>query len=246
MRPEIANTPIPHLMKKLRRDKRGYPIPVIVVRDIDGKPQFTTNDEDMRQHVIRNDKCGICGNKLYRFRAIAGGPVSAFDENGAFIDPPMHIECAQYAMQVCPYLAALSWTKEIGPKLAEKIDKPIVSGMTGETLPAIFIDQTMQPGRPEGQMFCLVVHTDAEYSFWDTQRRVIQYIKPKRPYIRVEYWRFGKQIPNEEGLAIAKQALLKQYTKDYEDAISRADELVVKALARSQPKGPLRYPVRSA
>jgi hypothetical protein len=35
---------IPKRMRSLERDKRGYPIPFIVLRDKTGQPQFTIND----------------------------------------------------------------------------------------------------------------------------------------------------------------------------------------------------------
>ncbi|MCV9964336.1 hypothetical protein OIU34_20830 [Pararhizobium sp. BT-229] len=104
---------IPERMRALPIDPRGYPVPVNVTRDRHGKPNFATNDETVRQTLFREDRCGICGEKLLRGRWSIGGPGSALHPDGAFLDPPMHYECAQYAVQVCPYLAMPTYSKSV-------------------------------------------------------------------------------------------------------------------------------------
>jgi hypothetical protein len=102
----MTKIPIPERMKHLGIDRRGYPIPWSVYRDPDGRPHFTIFNNVLRARGIRDDLCGICGTKLFRGRWFVGGPVSAFDPRGTYIDPPMHHECSSYALTVCPYLAA--------------------------------------------------------------------------------------------------------------------------------------------
>ena len=130
--------PIPARMAGLRRDARGYPVLYTVLVDLKGTPQFAINDERSRQHCIADDLCPICGQKLLRGRWFIGGPGSAFHPDGWFIDPPMHSECAHYALQVCPWLAA--------PKYAKRLE---ASRLKAEDSPGIvLIDPTMLPGRP--------------------------------------------------------------------------------------------------
>jgi hypothetical protein len=48
--------------------------------------------------------CGICGQANDGPYALVGGPESI--ESHTFGDLPMHEDCARYALQVCPFLAA--------------------------------------------------------------------------------------------------------------------------------------------
>ena len=51
MKPQHS-IPVPARMQQLPRDQRGYPVPVIVLRDNSGRPHFTMNDEAKRQRII--------------------------------------------------------------------------------------------------------------------------------------------------------------------------------------------------
>jgi hypothetical protein len=97
----------------LPRDRRGYIIPWAVYRDSHGEPQFTINDHRKRAFVLKRDLCPICGTKLLRGRWFVGGPQSAFHDQGCYIDPPMHRECAIYSLECCPYLASPRYSKRI-------------------------------------------------------------------------------------------------------------------------------------
>lgn len=185
------NHPIPDRMRHLPLDKRGYPIPVGVLIDKDGLPHFAVNVEGKRMEAIERDLCSICGTKLFRGRWYVGGVLSAFHEHGAFIDPPMHAECARFALQTCPYLSAPRYTKEIGK---EKVKRAKTDAAM------ILIDNTMIPGRPEDDIFVALMAT-GQMVFENLN------MKPKLPYSRVEFWRHGLQIPDADGNAIVKRAL---------------------------------------
>src|SRR5262252_1142176 len=107
------NIPVPDRMKNLPRDPRGFPIFIMAYRDPNGRAHFTVNDEDVRRRLIAQDRCSVCGGRLQRGRWFVGGEKSAFDPCGAYLDPPMHHECAGYALQVCPYLASPVYAKLI-------------------------------------------------------------------------------------------------------------------------------------
>ena len=49
-------------------------------------------------------RCGVCGEPLGVRVAFVGGERSI--ANRLFSDLPMHLDCARYALQVCPFLAA--------------------------------------------------------------------------------------------------------------------------------------------
>jgi hypothetical protein len=112
-----ADHPLPYRLKHLPKDRRGLPIPFVVFRDQDGKPHFTINDQHAVAMALSSKLCGLCG-KPHRFGEMwfIGGPTAAFHESGAFIDPPVHRECGEYAMKVCPFIAAPSWSRRIDDK----------------------------------------------------------------------------------------------------------------------------------
>ena len=184
----MIEVPIPRRMSKLPRDPRGYPIPVNVFRDRSGNPHFTINDELMRRRLLKYDRCPICGAKLLRFRWFVGGPLSAFHEHGMYIDLGMHDECAHYALQACPYLAAPHY----GRRIDDKTLKP------GEG-PPIMIDHTMLPDRPA--LFVAVCARG------QTIHAHGQYVAPVRPYVRVEYWQHGERLDDAEGATLAQAAI---------------------------------------
>jgi hypothetical protein len=188
MSPRIV--PIPARMARLQRDGRGYPIPIIVLRDSYGRAHFTINDETKRQAIIADDSCSICAGRLLRGRWFIGGPRSAFHPDGAYIDPPMHAECAHYALQVCPYLAAPNYSRRVDARTLPK----------GETI--LTRDPTMDPKRPSE--FVAVMAT-GQHLIRETiyapgtggRLRIVRFIKPRRPYTRVELWRAGAMIADD-------------------------------------------------
>lgn len=182
------NAPIPDRMRHLPLDKRGYPIFFGAFVDQDGTPHFTVNDHYKRAEMIRHDLCSICGKKLFRGRWFAGGPMSAFDPKGAYIDMPMHDECVHYALRVCPYLAAPSWAREIGPSKAAEIKTAVV-----------LTDPTMIEGRPP--LFVALMAVGQTMTGDEFQ----SYVVPHRPYRRVEYWQHGRQLADDVGAALADQ-----------------------------------------
>jgi hypothetical protein len=110
-----SEVPLPKMMQHLRLDERGYPIFYIAQVDKTGKPHFTINNHELRNNCLEKDLCEICGKKLYRGRWFVGGPMSAFHPDGVYNDPPMHTECKDYAMQVCPWLAVYQTEGSLPP-----------------------------------------------------------------------------------------------------------------------------------
>lgn len=95
---------IPPRLALRPRDGRGYPIPFTVLLDRDGTPDFRVTDRIKWDQVLDQRLCALCAEPLGRHLAFVGGPLS--HESRYFTDPPMHLECARYAVQVCPFLAA--------------------------------------------------------------------------------------------------------------------------------------------
>lgn len=111
MNRDWKTVPMPPGITALPRDSRGYPITFVTLIQSDGRPDFTTIDGQKILRCVREAVCGLCGQGWpgpYKssddhLLAFIGGPISC--ENQNFLDPPMHIPCAEYAMQVCPHIA---------------------------------------------------------------------------------------------------------------------------------------------
>ena len=188
----MNTVPIPPRMAQLPRDPRGYPVPVTVLIDSSGRPQFTINDEEKRQKLLAEDRCPICGTRIIGGRWFVGGPLAAFHDHGAYIDPPMHDECAHYALQVCPYLAA--------PVYSGRID---ARKLSADDRGSVYLDPTMLPERPE-LFVAVLAHTTISHR---NRLGLVQNVAPSRPYMRVEFWRHGERLDDADGQASAAAAL---------------------------------------
>lgn len=177
---------IPARMKRLDRDRRGLPIPFIVLRDVDGRPHFTINDSHAVMMAIFDKRCSICGEKLGNNMWAIGGPLSAIHKHGAYIDPLVHKDCGTFALRTCPYIALPSWADE------KRIDdKTLDRSKVPEHL--LLVDKTMTPKRPPFFMF-------GKTSGYKV-RQVgpgHHYIHPNRPWLQMEYWKDGEKITKEQ------------------------------------------------
>jgi hypothetical protein len=131
---------------------------------------------------------------LLRGRWFIGGDKSAFHERGAYIDPPAHAECARYALRVCPYLAAPSYASLIAGRTVPPDSSMRLLDVTAEVSP-----ETADEIRPA--LFVAVLARG---------QRVIRVpagclLVPARPYIAVEYWQHGQQLPRAVGEAMCRE-----------------------------------------
>jgi len=94
-RPEI---PIPSLMQALPVTNGGYLKPWFVKAD-----DFRVTDGDKAGLSVMKKACWICGNPFETsVFAMVGDATSAVVR--IYREPPCHKECAEYAMQVCPFI----------------------------------------------------------------------------------------------------------------------------------------------
>lgn len=121
----LANMPeIPKRLRTNERDRRGYPIPWIVMRDRTGRPHFTINDARRVHDCATKRLCGLCGKRLDAGAWFVGGMRCFTEELGAFVDPPMHEECSTFALRVCPFLAAPSYGRRIDDRTLDPSATP--------------------------------------------------------------------------------------------------------------------------
>ena len=99
---DLATIKTPERVARLPKDDRGYPIFYAVSVDAEGKPNFRVIDPQKWELGIRDRLCGVCGQRLGKRLAFVGGPKSI--KSRYFTDLPMHESCAEYAVQVCPFI----------------------------------------------------------------------------------------------------------------------------------------------
>lgn len=215
----IREIPIPPRMAHLPKDPRGYPIPAMVLIDDGGRPHFQINDERLRQGCIKADNCVICGRKLFRGRWFVGGPLSAFSERGLYIDPPLHKECMEYAMAVCPYLAAPNYGKEIGTKT--------LKGRTTSGV-GIKVDPTTIAERPD--WFVAVMAVGQDYKFATGDFAAFGYDAKDVRYVRhhvgsareIQIWRHGQRVTDPAAVEDFCRNTVRRLLAEYGEA-GRAD-----------------------
>jgi hypothetical protein len=174
---------------------KGLVIPYIVMVKED-KPFFKLNDSTIVQKCIKEKLCSVCGGKLENDKWLIGGPASAFHKQGAYVDIPVHKECAIYSLTTCPYMAYTQYTAKEG--VSEKLKK--------EFPDVLLYNPTIDSTRL--QYFVLVKIID--YVITPNQ-----FIRPIRPYLEIEYWKDGKQINNEEVVVINIEHSIKNNEFDY-------------------------------
>jgi hypothetical protein len=186
----MIDVPIPFNLLKNDRDRRGLPIPFVVYRDAEGVPHFTVNDVQKLDTILSNKLCGLCGKPLKLGQIwLIGGPGSSFLEDGLFIDPPMHEECARYAIQVCAFLAAPNYSRRIEARTLKEGDMAYVH------------DNQIAPPRP---LFFVLTRTSGFKLIDPDDGSGQKYIQPRRPWKDVEFWKNGARITQAEAEKIAE------------------------------------------
>lgn len=95
--------PLTDRLKRLPIDERGYPVPFFVAW-IDGKPEFRMADPRKQQRCIQNSLCWVCGQLLAEPElAFIIGPMCGINRISS--EPPAHMECAEWSVRGCPFMA---------------------------------------------------------------------------------------------------------------------------------------------
>lgn len=173
---------MPARVAALPRDRRGLPIPAIVMRDGNGDPHFTMNDARTAMRLVREGRCGVCGDRLGAYKCFVGGPASAFHPEGRYFDGPVHQDCGEFALRVCPYLALLSFARRIGTKTLRPGSVPEGAILVSE-------DRTVHAPQP-----AVFVLASCKRFKIDTRLRYI----PERPWAEVRFFRAGQEIDAAE------------------------------------------------
>jgi hypothetical protein len=167
---------IPFRMSRRPRDTRGFAVPFAQYIKPDGTPDFRVMDHRLVGKALRRRRCGLCGNGMRQDVWFVGGPKCV--ENGYFYDPPMHEECARYALQTCPHLARSKG------KYA-----PVPDRIEGA---AVLIQGAMDDVKAE--WFGLMRSTGYTYQQGSDGMMVV---KGNMPWVSVERWRDGRPMEAE-------------------------------------------------
>lgn len=93
---------------KLLPVHRGFPVPFFVAK-VDGQWDFQIADPEKRRLCINHDLCWICGQPMGVFKTFVMGPVAAMNRITA--EPASHVECAEFAVQACPFMVNPSFQR---------------------------------------------------------------------------------------------------------------------------------------
>jgi hypothetical protein len=163
-------TDIPFRLSRRPLDARGFVIPFTQFIKPDGTPDFRVMDDDRTSKALRRRLCSLCGEPMRKDVWFIGGPKCV--AYGYFYDPPMHRECALYALQTCPHLAR-----------AKGKYAPVPDRIEGA---ALVIQGEMDDQKAE--WFGLMRSTGYTSSRTDTGMLLI---KAHMPWLSVEHWREG-------------------------------------------------------
>ena len=130
----VTEVPVPQRMAAMPK-YRGFPVPFFAAV-IDGVPDFRVADVSKKSQSAIKKLCWICGQKIRypeKF-CFVGGPISTHYR--LFGDGPMHIECAEFSLKICPYLLHDNAKRAEFAKIAARFEnKPgIVIEEPGHTL----------------------------------------------------------------------------------------------------------------
>lgn len=98
----IRNIAIPVRMSRLPISDEGFPVPFFVAR-VNDKWDFRAIGPNKMIDAYNNKKCWLCGERLGTYLAFVIGPMCSVNMINS--EPPSHLECAQYAVQACPFLS---------------------------------------------------------------------------------------------------------------------------------------------
>jgi hypothetical protein len=157
---------LPARFLKLPLDHRGYPVPKFVLRKPDGTYDFRVIEPGWREACIRRRLCWLCGEKMGRFMCFVIGPMCAINRNTA--EPPCHRECAEFAVQACPFMRFPN-RKRDGEDLPEDSQKPggdeaMIMRNPGVT--CLWITKSYQPYRVGVNDMLIEIGDPVEVAWW--------------------------------------------------------------------------------
>lgn len=97
----IRHVTMPERMARLPLTEKGYPA-LFFAAVIDGKPNIRMIDAEKFKRCLAEKVCWLCGEPLEAEMTFVL-TTDLFEAQKA-VEPPCHLECAEYAMQACPFI----------------------------------------------------------------------------------------------------------------------------------------------
>lgn len=102
------NVATPERIARLPRDDRDRPVPWFLMRFDDAHVDYRFVDGAKIGQAVDEGRCWVCGERFQRgngarCRTFIVGPTAVFNRTTG--EPPMHRDCALYALRACPFLA---------------------------------------------------------------------------------------------------------------------------------------------
>jgi hypothetical protein len=163
--PRLARRPV---------DARGFPIPFVQFVRADGKADFRILDHGKTEHCLRLRLCALCGEPLGAHVFFVGG--DGCFQFGQFTDPPMHRDCALFALLTCPHLAT---AKGRYAPLANLPDEPGLKVVLHDVSPV------------KADRFALMHGKRYTYAFERGRGMIVRAVLP---WIDVRWFRDGAEI----------------------------------------------------
>lgn len=139
-------------------------------------PSFQTVDAVRAIHCRRQRLCWICGKQIGTYKWFVFGPAGVVAQQS--VEPPSHMDCAHYAVQVCPFM--------LNPNKHIRVNRPL---------------RESEQVTPD-----LSTHNPGVSVLWVTKTFLPVPIDPKNGVYRydvgepemIEYWREGRKATRAE------------------------------------------------
>jgi hypothetical protein len=203
----IRDIPIPLRMARRPINRRGFPVPWFVTeKDASGDWDFVNLHPLRVVEAVRRNVCFLCGDQLGKYMAFVIGPMCSI--NRVSSEPPVHKECAEYAVRACPFL--------VNPNTRR--NAKAAADPTGKNVPGIMIQHN-----PGVNLIWITTRYTIEHSLFFLGEPVsVAFFKQGRTATRAEIdAAIDKGLPYLRKAAAAENAL-----PDLEIQIARAMPLL--------------------
>lgn len=158
---------IPGRLWRLPRTPAGLPIPWFVAWE-GSRYDFRVVDAHKIAPAVKHRLCWLCGQQMGRMMCFVVGPMCVV--NRVSSEPPMHRDCAEYAVRACPFLTQPSRERREGGGLMP-ID-PQMAGipiMRNPGVSVLYVTRSYVVNRvPGGVLFDM--GEPAEVAWWSQGR----------------------------------------------------------------------------
>lgn len=100
----IRDIRMPARMARRPISDKGFPVPYFVtVKNEQGEWDFRAVTAEPIMACVKRRLCWLCGEPLGQYLCFVIGPMCSI--NRVSSEPPSHRDCAEYAVQACPFLS---------------------------------------------------------------------------------------------------------------------------------------------